>query len=92
MKSLPRHFPNPLHAMQRYLDSIEIHNSQTATWICTLIPACCPFQRTLRIGQYQIAVPPLCQLNPFYTQLINLRLRALTYLAQQENQNPPSIF
>lgn len=28
-----------------------------------------------------ITIPPLCQLNPFYEEVVMLRFRALTYLS-----------
>lgn len=63
---------------------VEIHNPQTARLICTLIPAQCPFERDIYLfGQFIWHIPALCQLNPFYDQLMQLRFQALTFLADQ---------
>jgi hypothetical protein len=73
-----------LTLLRKRLDVIEIANSQQAQLLCRLIPASCPFERDLKLFNRAIAhIPPLCQLNPLYEQLIGLRFRAQCYLAQQ---------
>jgi hypothetical protein len=32
-------------------------------------------------------IPPLCKLNPLYEELVSLRFRALSYLADECNQD-----
>ncbi|MGE5658320.1 MAG: Mo-dependent nitrogenase C-terminal domain-containing protein [Actinomycetota bacterium] len=72
-------FLNPL---RQWLDALEIHNPQLARWLCQLIPAQCPFERDIQLfGQTLFHIPPLCKLNPLYDQLVGLRFRALTFLA-----------
>jgi hypothetical protein len=56
-----------------------------ARLMIALIPASCPFARTVRLGNWiAIRIPPLCKLNPFYSELMSLRLRALCYLEKNQ--------
>jgi Mo-dependent nitrogenase C-terminus len=95
-KSLPNHimsmrkpnsviFPTLLfQPVCQWLESLQIKNYQRAHAVCQLIPASCPFERTVRIfGITILQIPPLCKLNPFYEQLMGLRFRALVYLADE---------
>lgn len=64
------------------LDGITITDPQTAHLICRLIPAQCPFERDVKIkGHLLFHIPAMCKLNPLFDQLIDLRFRALTFLA-----------
>jgi len=75
---------NLLQPVQQWLDRQEIKQEQTARRIVKMIPAQCPFARTIRIsGKVIITIPPLCKLNPVYEQLVALRFRALCFLADQ---------
>ena len=75
-------FVGPIAAIRHQLETIEIRNSQVARWLCKLIPAQCPFARDIRVlGRTLVSIPPLCKLNPFYEQLVELRFRALCFLA-----------
>jgi hypothetical protein len=57
---------------------------QLARLLCTIIPASCPFEREIKLRSRTILyILPLCKLNPFYEQLVELRFKALTYLAQE---------
>jgi hypothetical protein len=68
--------------LQQQLRAIEIRTPHQARWICRLVPASCPFARDIRWGQFTLLhIPPLCQLNPLYEQLMELRFKALCYLA-----------
>lgn len=72
----------PLAPIRNWLDHLTIHNFQTASLLTRLIPAQCPFARTIRLGSYTLLrIPPLCKLNPLYEELMRLRFRALCYLA-----------
>jgi hypothetical protein len=74
----------PLHPIRQQLDGIEIRNSEMARLLCQLIPARCPFERTVKLfDRTLLRIPPLCKLNPFYDQLVGLRFRALSYLADE---------
>ncbi len=47
-----------------------------------MIPAQCPFERQIQIFGTTVAhIPPLCKLNPLYNELVYLRFRAISYLA-----------
>ena len=71
-----------LQTIQKWLDDLEIKKEQTAIRIVKLIPAQCPFEREIKIGDRVILrIPPLCKLNPIYEQLVSLRFRALCFLA-----------
>jgi hypothetical protein len=81
---------NPLGPIRAWLDAYEVESSQVAHWICWLIPNRCPFARSIPLGRYQLQIPPLCGLNPFYAQFLRLRCRALLYLAGQQPGGEPS--
>ncbi|MCL6436512.1 MAG: Mo-dependent nitrogenase C-terminal domain-containing protein [Leptolyngbyaceae cyanobacterium HOT.MB2.61] len=74
----------PLLPLRRWLNSFRIHNPKTARTICRMIPDRCPFERTVTVfGVPIFKIPPLCKLNPLYQELVNLRFRALCYLADE---------
>lgn len=63
---------------------IDIHNPETARFVCKLIPTQCPFERDVKMfGHTLFHIPPMCKLNPVYDQLIELRFRALSFLADE---------
>jgi Mo-dependent nitrogenase C-terminus len=75
-----------LASIRKWLTSIEIQNSQVAQLLCRIIPASCPFERDIKLFDFTLAhIPPLCKLNPFYDQIIELRFKSLTYLANTLN-------
>lgn len=77
-----------LQPIKDWLDRIEIKDIRLARLICTIIPAQCPFERDIKLFGRQIAhIPPLCKLNPFYDQLVFLRFRSLSYLADECHVN-----
>lgn len=77
-----------LQPIRQWLESLKIENYRLARWICTIIPASCPFEREIKFGNRTIIyIPPLCKLNPFYEQLVELRFKALTYLADECNED-----
>lgn len=85
---LPNRLLTPLRC---WLETLPIQTSRQAHLICRLIPGQCPFERDLTfLGRTLLHIPPLCKLNPFYTELLTLRFRALTYLADvcQEDITP----
>lgn len=77
--------PHPtwlFHTIKQWLEQIEITNPRLARWLCRAIPAHCPFARTINLfGHTRLCIPPLCKLNPFYDQLMALRFRSLSFLA-----------
>ncbi len=73
---------HPLSPMREWLDRIQFHAPWHAHLICKLIPHSCPFERNITVlGQPLVYIPPLCKFNPFYNEFVSLRLRALTFLA-----------
>lgn len=74
--------PDVLHPVREWLDSMEVHDPKVAKMLCKLIPSQCPFERDITLfGRKLVHIPPLCKLNPLYEQLVGLRFRALSYLA-----------
>jgi hypothetical protein len=70
--------------VRQFLNSIEVCSPRMAHLVCKIIPSQCPFKRTLRLFDRTIfSIPPLCKLNPFYDQLIELRFKSLVYLAEK---------
>jgi hypothetical protein len=70
-----------LQPICQWLESIEVRDSQTARSLCKFIPARCPFERDIKFFNRTIlSIPPLCKLNPFYYQLVELRFKSLAYL------------
>ncbi len=68
----------------RWLDGIEVRDSKKAHLLCKAIPASCPFEREIKFfNRILVHIPPLCKLNPFYEQVVNLRFKALCYLAEE---------
>ncbi len=73
-----------LKPLRNKLDNFEIQTSHTAHLIAKLIPAQCPFERTIKIfGQAIVHIPPLCKLNPLYDEFVSLRFRALCFLVDR---------
>ncbi|MER3433409.1 MAG: nitrogenase [Leptolyngbya sp. ERB_1_1] len=73
-----------LHPVRSWLDHTEIHDPKVARFLCKMIPAQCPFERNITLfGRKVVHIPPLCKLNPLYEQLVGIRFRALSYLADE---------
>lgn len=73
-----------LQPLREYINRIEIGDRQLARWLCQLIPAQCPFERDVTLfGRKLFHIPPMCKLNPVYYELIGLRFRALSFLADE---------
>lgn len=59
----------PLKPIRQWLDGVEISDRDTAHILCSVIPAQCPFERTIKLFDRTILhIPPLCKLNPFMTK------------------------
>lgn len=70
--------------LRQWLNQLVIHNPAQARLICQIIPAQCPFEREICLGnRLSIKIPPLCKLNPLYEEVVGLRFRALTCLAEE---------
>ncbi len=73
-----------LKPVRDWLDGMEVEDPRVARFICKLIPSQCPFERDIKLfGHKLVHIPPLCKLNPLYEQLVGLRFRALSFLADQ---------
>lgn len=81
--------PSPFKALCKnlvrwYFATLNVENPEVARRICQLIPAQCPFERDVILFGHQLFhIPPLCKLNPAYDEFVELRFRALVFLADQ---------
>jgi hypothetical protein len=83
-QDLSQSHPHLLRPVQEWLEGLEIHDPKVARFLCKMIPAQCPFEREIKLFGHKIVhIPPLCKLNPLYDQLVNIRFRALSYLADE---------
>ncbi|MGF1514591.1 MAG: Mo-dependent nitrogenase C-terminal domain-containing protein [Elainellaceae cyanobacterium] len=72
----------PLRPVREWLDQLDIESPGVARFLCKMIPPQCPFERDVKLfGHKLMHIPPMCKLNPLYEQLVGLRFRALSYLA-----------
>ncbi|NJR37776.1 MAG: nitrogenase [Leptolyngbyaceae cyanobacterium CSU_1_4] len=73
-----------LSPVQDWLDRLEVQDPRLARFLCRMIPSQCPFERDVTLfGRKIVHIPPMCKINPLYEQLVGLRFRALSYLADQ---------
>lgn len=73
---------DPLKPAREWLDQLEVHDPRLARFVCKLIPSQCPFERDVVLFNKKLVhIPPMCKINPLYDQLVGLRFRALSYLA-----------
>jgi hypothetical protein len=78
------HHPNLLEPVKEWLDHMDIHDSRLANLICKVVPAQCPFERDIVLfGRKIMHIPAMCEINPLYDQLVGLRFRSLSYLADK---------
>lgn len=75
--------PGLLDGIRRWLDEIDPHDPAVARFLVRLIPAQCPFERTVTLfGHKLVHIPPMCKINPLYEQLVALRFRCLCRLEE----------
>lgn len=73
-----------LHPLRDWLDKLDIQDPRVARFLCKMIPSQCPFERDVTLfGRKIVHIPPMCKINPLYEQLVGLRFRALSYLADK---------
>ena len=73
-----------LSPLRKKVLALHITTPKRARKVAQLIPAQCPFERDIFIfGRLVAHFPPLCKLNPLYNELVELRFRALCYLADE---------
>lgn len=79
----PKRFPrlDILASLRRWLDGIEVSDRRLAHFLCRLIPCQCAFERDIQLLGRKYHIPALCKLNPLYNEVLALRFRALSYLA-----------
>ncbi|MEM9772075.1 MAG: Mo-dependent nitrogenase C-terminal domain-containing protein [Cyanobacteria bacterium P01_D01_bin.73] len=77
------HANNPvLDPVREWLDGLDVKNDKVAHFLCKMIPSKCPFERDVVLfGRKVVHIPAMCKVNPLYEQLVGLRFRALSYLA-----------
>ncbi|MEO0533831.1 MAG: Mo-dependent nitrogenase C-terminal domain-containing protein [Cyanobacteria bacterium P01_A01_bin.123] len=76
------HKLDPLAPAREWLDKLDVHDQHMARFLCKMIPSQCPFERDVKLFGHKIVhIPPMCKINPLYEQLVGLRFRALSYLA-----------
>ncbi|MEC4804801.1 MAG: Mo-dependent nitrogenase C-terminal domain-containing protein [Jaaginema sp. PMC 1079.18] len=77
--SLPK---NALKPVREWLDGMDVKDPRVARFVCKMVPPQCPFERDIKLFGHKIVhIPAMCKLNPLYEQLVGLRFRALSYLA-----------
>ena len=75
---------DPLKPAREWLDHLQVHDPRLARFLCKLIPSQCPFERDVVLFKHKLVhIPPMCKINPLYEQLVGLRFRALSYLADE---------
>lgn len=78
----PNNTGDAIAPLREWLDGLEIQDPRLARFLCKMIPSQCPFERDVTLfGRKIVHIPPLCKINPLYEQLVGLRFRALSYLA-----------
>ena len=78
----------PLKPVRSWLDKLDVDDPRLARFVCKLVPSQCPFERDVKIfGSKVVHIPPMCKVNPLYEQLVGLRFRALTYLADDVGED-----
>jgi tellurite resistance protein len=76
--------PDVLNPLRDWLDGLDVKDPRVARFLCKMIPSQCPFERDVTLfGRKIVHIPPLCKINPIYEQLVGLRFRALSYLADE---------
>jgi tellurite resistance protein len=79
---------DPLQPVRHWLDGMQVQDPQVARFLCRLIPSQCPFERDIVLfGKKVVHIPPMCKINPLYEQLVGLRFRALSYLADDRGED-----
>lgn len=83
--------PGLLDGVRRWLDGVDPGDPAVARFIVRMIPAQCPFERTVTLfGHKVVRIPPMCKINPLYEQLVALRFRCLCRLEEPAGSPAPS--
>ncbi len=71
-----------LQPVKDWLDGMKVNDPKVAKFLCKMIPPQCPLERDINLFGRKVAhIPAMCKLNPLYEQLVGLRFRSLSYLA-----------
>ena len=77
----------------RWFDAIEVHDRKVTELLGKTIPASCPFERDIKLFDRTLFhLPFLCKLNLLYEPAIALRLKALSYLANESGEDVARYF
>ncbi|BAQ61607.1 hypothetical protein GM3708_2013 [Geminocystis sp. NIES-3708] len=80
--------PDLLQPVKKWLDGMDINDPRVARFLCKMIPPQCPFERDIKLfGKKIVHIPPMCKLNPLYDQMVGLRFRSLSFLADDCNED-----
>lgn len=80
-----------LKPVKSWLDRMDVHDPRVARFICKMVPAQCPFERDVVLfGRKIVHIPAMCKINPLYDQLVGLRFRSLSYLADDLGEDVSS--
>jgi len=80
-----------LQPVKKWLDGMDIDDPRVARFLCKMIPPQCPFERDIKLfGKKVVHIPPMCKINPLYEQLVGLRFRSLSYLADDCDEDVSS--
>lgn len=78
----PESSADVLQPVRTWLDGMDVQDPRVARFVCKMVPPQCPFERDIKLfGRKIVHIPPMCKLNPLYEQLVGLRFRSLSYLA-----------
>ncbi|MDY7013647.1 MAG: Mo-dependent nitrogenase C-terminal domain-containing protein [Cyanobacteriota bacterium] len=78
----PQPRKDALDPVRHWLDEMNVKDPRVARFVCKMVPPQCPFERDIKLfGRKIVHIPPMCKLNPLYEQLVGLRFRSLSYLA-----------
>lgn len=84
----PHPHSDVLQPVRKWLNGMEMHDPRVARFICKMIPPQCPFERDVVLfGRKIVHIPAMCKVNPLYEQLVGLRFRALSYLADEVGED-----
>lgn len=79
---------HPLDSAREWLDHLSVEDPRLARFVCKMVPSECPFERDVKVFGHKIVhIPPMCKINPLYEQLVGLRFRALSYLADDVGED-----
>lgn len=80
--------PDVLQPVRQWLNGMDVQDPRVARFICKMIPSQCPFERDVKLfGRKIVHIPAMCKINPLYEQLVGLRFRALSYLADDQGED-----